>query len=335
MMVKNITYIKIILFTALSAFITFIVLGSSYVYYRLAHQDVSNESRLAYVQLLPKNVRESAIILFAGKVNKIKHNDKTLVCVFGDSEPYGYLIKTKYVFHKIIADYNSNLEGYNFSVIDGHLNDTLNVMKIVEASKLMCDFVVFNLTPHHLNTKLINQNHVVLNKNNIVSERNMFMNLLTTNEFSFFSHWYDLFKMDLFTTQEPAPVGFQMRADKEYFANLDEKMAFVNLDAVITQAKKIGHHVIAYATPSYYADYNKSPYNFGWDTTSAQTNLVNYCNHHTGITCVNWSNSLDKAMFFDLLHLNKDGHRNLAKLVADKINEIQANTETHYGEHLG
>ncbi|WP_141676690.1 SGNH/GDSL hydrolase family protein [Legionella jamestowniensis] len=322
---KSFNYIKTLLLTTFLLPSLLILGGIFYLFFCLNHQDLEKESRLINIRLLPYDFREIAVYLFANRVKNSADDKKQVLCVFGDSQVFGHRFPSQDVFHNKINKYAKNIKAYNFAIIDGHLIDILRVMKIVESTKLHCNFVAFNLDPAHLKANRnvgykLPEPHI---KHGIAEAA---IDILRSKNIVWFGNFISLKKMDFFANKQPQPVGFAMTMKKDYYENLDERTAFFKLDAVINQARKISNHIIIFTSPVHYSEYNKKPYNYNWDPISPQIKLLTFCQKYEGVKCIDWSNYLDKSMFFDLIHLNPRGHQQLGKLVAKEVDNLRIQT---------
>lgn len=287
-----------------------------------------NDVRMLQVRLLPEDIRDAAIRLYARKLPA-----KSDVLIIGDSQLYGNSLPPSQSLGAYLRDMGIS-STFNMSIIDGRNGDLINVLTILRQENKTFKYLVTNINPSHFKPGLEKPLHLKQ-----VFHVSPVLSLITTNSPHVYAPFYaipyieipivnneldHIHSIDLWDDGAQARKQFAEQAvTQTYYRNLTLEPALSARLKLLKQATKLADHVIALASPTSYEIYNTEKYGWNWDTEPLISDAIKSCRQLARVSCVNLSNAIPHEEFTDVIHLGPEGQKRLAGLIKAEIEKLQ------------
>lgn len=255
-----------------------------------------DESRIFNIRTVPKEYRVSLLNEY---IDKKYIKDEMLF--LGDSQPNGYLYPEKDIFPTILSK-KLNKNSLNLAYTDSRILDNIYILKYMKSKSMQLDTIIYNVNMAHF--RINNYKEQKLDTSNPKKNYKfwLFLNLKSFLNLAYTPTYKD---RPIFNKSEmvvPNDYLDMTTTTIDYYKN--------NLADLIKLSKSISKRTIIYITP--YSNERLKKYSShsieGINNLSIEINKV--CKENN-IQCLEPNVSKD-LYFFDIVHLNLEGHQKMA-----------------------
>ena len=311
-------YLKIF-FSSTLILVVLVQFAAAYYFIRLMESSSEiSDHRMYEIRSFPESLRCGLVEYW---IEKNLHHDGDIL-VLGDSQTFGFNARHDRIFSAELNRSN-NIKGIavkNASIVDGHIDDAQNVLRIVANQKIRLKTVIINVDPAHFKSEYHAPKHLPAyqcNKPNILSviftsDLLASMKILAIQNFrnpSSSAPW--LLRAEDADPSPPEIMSGPLPSD--YITEINNEKYEVDFISFLEAASTVAGRTIVYMSPMQL--YKKLP--------EAQANIrkryMGLCESFSartgGVICLDPTSQFDKKDFVDIVHLSSEGHRKLATIL--------------------
>ena len=281
--------------------------------------------RMPNVRALPPEIRQAAVRSFLSEVADAAPDDRPWILVAGDSQLYGYFLPST-------------------DTMPRFLQEELPGSRVVNASRISGGFSHARFVLHAAADLGKRPRALVVGANPAIAAQRdqeprslggpLPLALFLTTEIS--ERFVDLawqklhqgrWTLDLHDQVFSAPGDgtYQLAAlEPHYYPKSTRPDVERQLRELLADAREGADHVVMIVHPHYYRPYLSAPYWYDWDTSQIAARYMAICSEFANAICLDLSRRFGTDRFHDVVHLNRQGHRELARIVADALRAAQA-----------
>lgn len=301
------------------------VAAAAYVAHEIdSGPDMARWNRIANVRVLPEGAQEAALRSFLARAgaHHARAGRPEAILVAGDSQLYGYFLAAPRTAAAFLAEELPRASVYNASRIAGSYAWTQWALEAALDEGLEPRILVLNVNPATRGGSGQRPAGPILSSS-------PFLSLLRANETLGIAG--DAIRS---RTRRGAPPfdPYDLRAvppgdgtygvialQEDYYPRRLPAYVADTFRSLLEYSRGKVELVVVFASPHHYAPYNEAPYRYGWDTSGIVRDSLAICRQFAHALCLDYSTAFGRELFHDVVHLNEEGNRRLAAMLAAAI----------------